>query len=779
MGLPAVREAGGMTRFFLEPFAVDPAATIAKEFAGATAAGLGAGVANLAVDRDTEAGQWADLLGALGGVGLYSAGSSVASGAGDLMAALSGNPKMASQVVREKVADTIIGNSDVLGSQVDPARPNEPVDTSAIIELLQRPAEAESVIPGFQASTADRAADLSLASLEDARARGPTLGKFGARREANTEAIDAQLNRFAPTEQPGAFTEALGAEREARLAVAQGEYQDAFDALERALAPVTVNSTPTARGNAIRSDLEAARDAARAQTETLYDAADTSGNVVNPVDLARTLDDAMAGLTATERSLIPEAMIDRVRALGRVTVDDAGEQLAPDPVDLREATTLLSEIKRMQRAALADPRAEKGGRNASRVLGQIGDALDDFIAENVTPEQRIALSDARAAKFDEAERFTRQGDPVTSALERYEGGQPKMADERIPGSFLVPDRNLNRLFGEADTPATRAAIRDEMLSRLDASTPEKIAQFQATFREQIARFPGLSDELRDVAGARAGEVAADQGNKYLQRLLGTPDGQIPGRGVVAQYLKYEPVRADSAMQNVLASKSPGGAIDELLGFVGDDPAAVEGARAAFWRVMEKRGRSRNGSFETKSGIDPWMPKKWRDFLDDPATAAVMDRLYRDDPEHLANIRQIAEALRGVNTGNKVGSAINPSGSAQTLRNGPITLAEAQAKFIDVQRGRLNPLYAVTYLAERAYQLLLDEALMNPQTAADLLKQNNPANRAALARRAKTWLGNEASHLSELLTDDDEDGGDRKPLSIVVDGANPITEANDG
>src|SRR5690606_31900604 len=156
----------------------------------------------------------------------------------------------------------------------------------------------------------------------------------------------------------------------------------------------------------------------------------------------------------------------------------------------------------------------------------------------------------------------------------------------------------------------------------------------------------------------------------LRRTLGTSDGTVPGRGAVADYLRFGPERAETAMQNVVNAADPARSIDDLLNFVGDEPRAVEGARAAFWRVMERAGRSKNAAFETADGVEPWMPKKWRTFLEEPKVRAVMDRLYRDNPEHADDVRQIAEALRGVQTGTKAGNAINPSGSAQQLRNGP-------------------------------------------------------------------------------------------------------------
>jgi hypothetical protein len=54
------------------------------------------------------------------------------------------------------------------------------------------------------------------------------------------------------------------------------------------------------------------------------------------------------------------------------------------------------------------------------------------------------------------------------------------------------------------------------------------------------------------------------------------------------------------------------------------------------------------------------------------------------------------------------------------------------------------------------QRLLDDALLNPDTAALLLKEDNPANCPALARRAKGRLGNEASTLIDILDEQPDD-----------------------
>lgn len=261
-----------------------------------------------------------------------------------------------------------------------------------------------------------------------------------------------------------------------------------------------------------------------------------------------------------------------------------------------------------------------------------------------------------------------------------------------------------------------------------------------------------------------------------------------GRSAVASYLSYGDARARDAMNGVLRSRDPAASIDELLTFVGDEPQAIEGARAAFWEILDSRARNANLNSEI-GGTNPIVPRKLLNFLDTPANAAVAERLYADNPEHLANIRELANALLEVNTGPRIGNAVNPSGTALMNRGAPaVTLAEAGSKLYQVNIGRASPLYVGAYLAGKlarrmvgsqragAFERLLDKALADPEVAAALLLENNPANRAALARRAKLWMGNEASTIINALSDEDEpDITEQDPDDLwratIMEGAN--------
>lgn len=779
MGVDGARAMGGPIGKFIESAAVNPATFAGKEAAISAGAGTGAAVANELVNPMTSGGQLADLFGALAGAGVTGAAGMFGRAGKDVVSALTGNPHYASRVVGDNVADTLIRNSDVMNRQVDPSNLTAPLDTQALIDAIRRPSQAEELVPGFRASTADHATDAGLASLEAARARA-NPGPYRQRADQNALAVEETIAGMRPDETPAALRDALAIERDRRMNDAIMGRQDAELAAADAVRRVTPESTAAQRGNVVRTELETARDAARQRTEDAYREANVADLQVDPAPLAQSLDEAVAGLTEVERGLIPEAMISRVQRLGRPVedgpqatgiLDASGNPIMRDPagpenVALKEATDLKSELQRLQRAAMADPRAEKGGRNAARVLGQMIDTVDGYIGSNLTPEQQAALDTARGAKFDEAEAFTRQGDPVATALARNEGGMPKVRDDRVAGLFADP-QSMDRLFAQADTPATRRAIRDEVLSKGDTSSAERLTRFSQDYADQLSRFPGLADEINTAAKARSAEAGAKENVTRMERDLGT-DTQ-PGRGTVGRYLQFSDANAERAISEVMAAKDPGKAADDLLTFVGDDATAVQGARSAFWKKLETDSRSKNANAETESGVAPWMPRKMLAFLDDPAKAAVAERLYRDDPQHLADIRELATALRGVNTGAKVGNATNPSGTALMMKGQPpVTLAEVGSKGYQAQTGRASWAYIGTYLAgklargyvgrqrAKAFELLLDKALTDKDVAASLLMENNPANRAALARSAKGWLGNEAATFVDLMNEDDDE-----------------------
>ena len=763
LGVQGAKDLPALARMFVEPAAVNPAKFAAKEMSVATGAGLGSSTANEIVSPDTAAGQLADFFGGLLGGGAVGLTRVVGSGAKSIFDALRSNPNYADQIAKDAVVDRLGKAANLPGANDIGAT----IDTKALVDAINDPSirRPSDVIPGYQETLADRTANPGLASLEYGRQQGQNSGLFTQRRMANNEAVDAALAGVQPQETPGAFRDALEAEAQRRINEAATQQISAEDDVARALGIVTPTTTSAQRGNTVRSVLEDARDAARARTEEAY-AQVEQDKMVDPTGLSQSLDDAVAGLTQAERTLVPQGLIDRVSALGRATVDEAGNEVAPAPVSMREATTLRSELARLRAAALADPRAERGGRNAARVLSQMQQRFDDFIAGNLTDEENAALDAARTTKFDEAQSFTRQGDPVAEVLQRYEGGQPKVRDDNVAGKF-VNDQAMQRLFAEADTPTARAAIRDELLSRADMSRPDRIDAFMQEYGQQIDRFPGLRQELGRAMQTRQNAIAATDRRMGLERDLGTPEK--PGRSVVGKYLSYSDATSERAMTEVLNNKDPARAADELVSFVGEDPKALEGARSAFWQKLKTESQSTDNAQRTMGGKRQWRGDWMKSWLDQPNVKAVAERLYADKPEDLAAIRMYAEVLDNADLRVR-GKATATSGTTQGMANNVMTPETLQSRMYAYMRGQVSGTYLATSIAAviarravrnartDAIERMTDQALLDPDFAKALLADNNPANRAALARKSKGWATSELSTLlNEATKEEDPDG----------------------
>jgi hypothetical protein len=775
VGVEGARRMNPVSRMFVEPAAIDPKKFATREFTVAGGAGVGASAANEQFGSvNPKTGTYnpsiADLLGALGGAGAVGVGSQIAKPIGVTISALGNKPKFLDDVVKEATLEEIIRAAGLR------SQPGEVVDTAGFANQINQGRRVGETIPGFTETLADRTQNPGLAALERGRATAPGAGGgFLQARDANTRAVAGAMSEVEPQGTPGALRAELEVQREQRLIDAITQRNQAEDAARAAVEPVTPQTTPSQRGSVLRNEIDAAREGRRAQTEDAY--AGVAEKQVDPAPLTQSLDDAVKNLTEVERTLIPEGTIARVMRLGKPSeegpvstgiLDASGTPVtrapeAPGPVDLKEATDLRSELLRLQRAAAADPNAERGGRNASRVLGQMSETVDSYIMNNLTDAEKQALVGARQARFDEAEAFGRQGDPIAEVLAKREGGVYRVRDDMV-GSRLVNPQAMDRLFQEADTPATRRAIRDEVLSKGDTSNPERIDRFMADYTEQIDKLPGLRDELTKAASARRAEARVRGDEETLRRDLGDPQ-KNDGTSPVGRYLRYGPESYDRAMASALGQAQPAKAIDEILNFAGNKPEAVEGARKAFWRTMEKDARSKGGTTAALDSTQPWSPAGLKTFIDDPENAAVMERLYRDNPDHLKRIREIAEAVQGTSVSERARPR-NSSGTAQELNNSNLPSAETIAsRAFAYQRGQvglpfltLNIAGVMARKATRRGQMeainqLLDKALLDPDVALALAKDYNPANRAALARKTKTWLPGQAATLLDMLDED--------------------------
>ena len=770
VGREGARQLNPIVRPFVEQAAVAPGQFVAKEAAASSAAGLGAALMNettraAGVEEGSAKQQVGDLVGSFGGLGLWGLGSHIAPRIADVFNAVRGSPNFADRVSREAVVDQIAEAAGLPGAGRDGGAP----DVQPIIDSIRNGTRVDDVVPGYRESLADRTQNPGIAALEYGR-QATGSGAFTSRNAQNSTAIDEALQALAPQGSPGALRDELDVRRSGLLQDAASTRADAQSRFEQAASRLQSAMHADARGADIRAPLEDALGAARNVERNAWEGI---GGELPAAPLATRFARIQGAMTEPERRIVGD-MAGAIGTPGRLAPNQpAADPLsamtgatppapAADVTDLRQITSLRSEFTTAQRQA-----ATQGDGNKARLLGQYIDAIDAHLGEHAADAQ-AAIDVARGVSRDLNDRFTRPQTAIAQSLARTEG-QFRLPDSGVPQRFVQPDEgrvaDFDALMREAGTdPRARAAVQDQVLHDVQSLGPDQLDEYVRTHSRVFQQFPELRTRLEEAGGLRRSADAATERQTELTRSLG--DQSTPGSSSVGRFLAYGPENADKAMRTVLNAREPAKAADEVLNFAGNSVEAVEGARRSFWDLLEKGARRQGETTATVGGGQPWMPQKLMRFLDEPRNAAVAERLYRDNPEHLADIRRIADAIQSVDVRQRA-RAPNTSGTAQGLSN-ILTPETLQSRIGSYQRGQISGSFLVTSIAAvtarravkkaqtQAIGRMLDEALLNPEAAAVLLRENNPANRALLARRAKAWMGNQASTLVGLLNDEDED-----------------------
>lgn len=790
IGVEGARRLPPLLRSLVEPAAVNPGRYIGREVSAATGAGAGAATATglTGADRDSLKGAMIDAGGAVSGAGVVGLGSAFLRNGADLATAVFAPHRYNSRETQQDVADQIIRAAGLTPDQ------NNVVDAGPLIGQIEQGRRVDDVIPGFQESLADRTQNPGLAALEYGRQSGPNSGTYAGRRAENTRAVDAAMDRSEPQGNPGAFRQGLEAQRDVRIGEASAQAETAAANFDQATQSLRATMTADARGADIRAALEGASDEAKELVRRAWEPLNRSGAEVDVAPLADRYGQINESLSVAERNRFLPAEARIPEQLTTPAVPDTG----PTPSSILDASgnpvmrpgqpgtpasgmQPINEVTGL-RSALTDAAREAstaGRTNEARIINNHIDALDEVLEASVPADLRQSYDTARAARRDFADRFERPQTAIAQTLDRQQG-QYRAPDSSVAGRFVQTDEgniaNFQSLMREAGSDdRVRGAVRDQMLAdvrdRNLLDDPQALDEYVGRYKTVLDQFPDLRSELGNASGLRRtlGEAQANEAD--LRRMLG--DDTRAGRSAVGKYLRFGDENADRAMRGVMSAAEPGKAMDELLTFVGDDPEAVEGARKVFWDIMQKTGRRGGETTQEIGAGQPWMPRALIRFLDDPRNAAVAERLYRDNPEQLSNVRQIAEALQGVDLRNSA-RAPNTSGTAQGMSE-VLSPATLQSRYYAMQTGRTSMSFMVTSIAtvalrrmtakarEAATSKMLDDALLNPDAAAVLLKENNPANREALSKYAKLWFGNEAGAIMNAVSGEQEDDEETRAI----------------
>ena len=766
--------------------AADPRKFVLQEALASASAGTGGALAQeymhaTGVDPESRGGQIGDLVGAVLGVLAGTGTAGLLKLGGQTVSSLWNPKNYMDQVVKDEVVDRL-AKAGLPGLE-----PGQPIDIDPLVQAIETNPKISDAIPGVTETMADRTRSPGLASLEYQRQSGPNAGMFKQRRDANAVAIDTALQAERPNAPPSALSSELGEQRQRREMERVTQLEQAQATSRTAQQAVQPRGTAESRGTDIRTGLETASERAWNDVGEAWDVINQSGQPVDLAPLAQTFQEATEALPEALRQKFapPEAAIPARLSQAEAPVDTGlidprtNQPIMRQPEapvrTIQEVTGLRSALS----TAVAEARDKAGHSNEERILQGYIDRIDDYLANNIPPELRQQYEAARNARVEYGQRFEQPQTAIGQTL-RDRRGQPAVPASTIPQKFVQSDQgrleDFNSLIREAGhEPQVREAIRGELLEDINKrgllDHPDDLEAYLGQYRTVLDQFPQLRQELTAAGGARRGVTTAETELQRHLREEGT--ATTKGTSVSGKYLSWSENRAAEAMQEVINARKPGEAAAQLLASANNSPEAIEGARAAFWEHLEKQARSKGGTTGTlEQGVQPWIGGKLRNFLDDPKNMEVARELWKDNPEHLDNIEKIVTAMQGLDV--RIGAkAPGTSGTPQSV----LPSAESISSLtLALKRGQISPAWMAARLLSvvarrgvrgaraEAIGTLLDQALLNPDLAAALMKNNNPANREALRRIGKAWIGKEADALANILSGEEDASDEEKAIN---------------
>jgi hypothetical protein len=309
-------------------------------------------------------------------------------------------------------------------------------------------------------------------------------------------------------------------------------------------------------------------------------------------------------------------------------------------------------------------------------------------------------------------------------------------------------------------------VKSDVLSRGLLDKPEALGKYMSERSVLLSEFPELRQAL-EAAGATSADLAkAERAAKETTARLTTP-----GRSPEASYLKHveDPAAALRAAIRGGGARSvdPRRAVADLLKTAGT-PTARADLRAVFWEEVKKTGRMDAPGI---TGEVRWNAKRvLADLFEDPNYRAVAEELWSDNPEDLAAIRNVFEALATAEGSGRAGTpGASSTGRAIGGKFDPaLTTASIASRLRSVNRGQLSPTIAAvdllgTWLRRKSAQVqsqtierLTSLVVNNPGMAADLLERYNPAHAKAWRAMILQKYGVRGTQLLNLLDTTGED-----------------------
>lgn len=748
---------------FVTPLRATPEKALATETALATGAGTGAGVASEVSERfGVEPGLATDLGGAVTGSVGVGAGLTLGRLIVNAIKGAASPTKALEPLTRNRVAVSLAEESS---------------DPDNLISQLGQGQEVSESIPGFQPTAATASNDPGLQALQFSRENQANAGDFIQRRTANNQAATTAIEAEAPDVATDAALRQRLQERQAQTTgLAERGVARRQEGVEAAQQPVVPAQTRQEAGQAVREGVEAQEQAllsSRAETtaEPLR-RVEASGAEVNLSSVVKAIDDK---LKTTKREPVINAL-KSIRKKLFVAADDADV----DPDDLA-----------------ANPNFQALG----------GEAAPTQKLDTTVPgafETRKAINDAIAGRSEDSTgRFAQKELKELRDILDLEAGKVEPALNEFLGKFREKSIPLNQLEEGAtgqvlkknkltDTPALEASAVPRKFFRSGDGSPESIKELVDKVGDQTKAVEGVRqfalNEAKDVFD-KGGDKALKKWIKDHQTALGAfPEtrrslstladakealanaerraallaeaGTNPRKSTIARYLDAE--EAAKSMKLILQSSQPQREMRKLTRLIGNDVAALKGAKRAFFDFMTDRVRSKT---EDLSQTPLLLGGEFKKLLRQHKPALKI--LFKDDPQQLERVERIAAAVQ---RGTAVGRA-RPSGqsgtalaSRETTVPG-LTVAGFTSRGFALKRGVVSLKFLVAEtllrlgkrevgrLKRDEFNNLMDRALLDPEVAKTLLIEAKEANSKVIGRRLRLHLGRD---LGDVAQEDDSE-----------------------
>lgn len=352
----------------------------------------------------------------------------------------------------------------------------------------------------------------------------------------------------------------------------------------------------------------------------------------------------------------------------------------------------------------AGVRARGGANTEAGAADSLRAVIESHAGDMLPPEQIAALRQAKATRLQQGQTFEQGNAAEAMATKPY--GEPKLDNVELPPALVkggpVGGATVDRLSAAVGPEATEATVRAELRRVADSGeiqNPKQVQALQKKYGETLARFPGLKADFERLHDRAALNDA------FLKSPLGRMTEGDPS----------------AAIGEVVFGKDPAAAA-QLVNQVKSNPSALAGLRRSFAELITRAGK---GEAVTAEGVNIPNPAK--------SSQAIDMVLARGGNAFTGQQRIVLQQVKA-----------ELDSVAYAERAGVVKGVEADVGPLDVaglvspKANLLKRLFSWAHNGDKV-DALVEQALLDPALAADLLAKPTPARISRLKASIGTTM----------------------------------------